>query len=207
MVEKTSEGVLRPAIFLDRDGVINHLVFNPTNSEYESPHWPEDFSVYTYVIPALKNLMKFGYLLFLISNQPSYAKGKTSMDNILAIQQSLEQQLLTEGVSIQEYYYCYHHPLAVVPELAVICECRKPGTKFISEAVGKFGVDLHTSYFIGDQDSDIECGQQAKMKTIMVDNEFSLHKRGKSSPDFVVKDLYEATELIGKIEGWSRANE
>ena len=64
------------AVFLDRDGVINPLVYNSVTSEYESPHSPEDFSIYPYVINSLKLIKEKYYKIIIISNQPSYAKGK-----------------------------------------------------------------------------------------------------------------------------------
>lgn len=191
----------KSAVFLDRDGVINPLVFNPDTGEYESPHEPQDFEIYSYVLPALRRLTNLGFALFLVSNQPSYAKGKTSMGNLNKIHELLDAQMRSNNVHFTNYYYCYHHPDGVVPDLTMACACRKPGAKFIIEAQERFNVDLSTSYFIGDQDTDVECGQRANLKTILILNQFSTNKRGNSSPDFVADDLLEATKLIAELEG------
>ena len=199
MVLNTDDEV-RAAIFLDRDGVINPLVFNPTTLEYESPHYPNDFAIYPNAITALKNLQERGFLLFLVSNQPSYAKGKTSMNNLNAIHDLLINKLESNNIYFTKYYYCYHHPNGVVPELTKICDCRKPGIKFIMDANEQFNVDLTTSYFIGDQDTDVICGQNANMKTVLILNEHSYKKRGSSSPDLMATNLLEASELILKSD-------
>ena len=64
------------AVFLDRDGVINPNVLNPETGCYESPHKVEDFKLFPWTLESLKKLQENGFLLFLVSNQPSYAKGK-----------------------------------------------------------------------------------------------------------------------------------
>ncbi len=71
----------RPAIFLDRDGVLNPTVFNPATGKMESPLTVRDFRLCDGVIPALRQLQEAGYPLILVSNQPNYALGKCSYDN------------------------------------------------------------------------------------------------------------------------------
>jgi D-glycero-D-manno-heptose 1,7-bisphosphate phosphatase len=189
-------GDMRRAVFLDRDGVINRLALNPFNNEYESPHSVEDFELYPWTIDSLSRLQQMGYLLFLVSNQPSYAKGKTSMENLHAIQAQLHQLLIQANINFAEYYYCFHHPQSLVPELASTCGCRKPGTLFLQQARDKYRLDLAASWFVGDQDSDIFCGQKAGNRTILVLEKDSAPKRGKSSPDFFAQELREAAEII-----------
>src|SRR5436309_1543990 len=97
------------AIFLDRDGVLNELIFNSTTGEHESPHVPDDFVVIDGIVPALQRLALAGYELFLVSNQPSYAKGKTTLENIEEIHQRLDEFLTANGIEFREYFYCRHH--------------------------------------------------------------------------------------------------
>ncbi len=73
--------MMNKAVFLDRDGVINKLVYNRLTQEFESPHFEGDLELYPGTLQALKQLKEMGYLLFLVSNQPSYAKGK----NLLSV--------------------------------------------------------------------------------------------------------------------------
>jgi D-glycero-D-manno-heptose 1,7-bisphosphate phosphatase len=187
---------MNKCVFLDRDGVINPLVYNLLTSEYESPHKVENFSVFPYVGKALKLLQDNHYKLFLISNQPSYAKGKTSLDNIYSIQTALNAYLQEQGITFTAYYYCYHHPAGIVPEYTQICDCRKPKSKFLVDAQTEFALDYTSSWLIGDQDSDIECGQSQGLQTIQIKNEHSVLKRGKSTPLFSANNLLQAVEII-----------
>jgi D-glycero-D-manno-heptose 1,7-bisphosphate phosphatase len=189
---------MNKAIFFDRDGVINKLVFNPETNEYESPHEVKDLELMQNVLEPIKMLYDSGYHLFVISNQPSYAKGKTTLENIKEIHLRLQNMIGDHGIIITEYYYCYHHPHGIVPEYSGECECRKPKPFFINKAKDDYDLDLSQSWMIGDQDSDIECGRAAGVKTIMIRNEHSRKKRGSSSPDYSVDNLSESINLILK---------
>jgi D-glycero-D-manno-heptose 1,7-bisphosphate phosphatase len=187
---------MNKCVFLDRDGVINPLVYNPLTNDYESPHRIEDFSVFPYVGKALKLLQANHYNLFLISNQPSYAKGKTSLDNIYTIQTALDTYLQEHGIIFTAYYYCYHHPAGIVPEYTQVCDCRKPKSKFLVDAQAEFALDYRSSWLIGDQDSDVECGQSQGLQSIQIENVHSVLKRGKSTPTYKVNNLLQAVEII-----------
>lgn len=184
------------AVFLDRDGVINHLFFNPATGEYESPHCVEDLMIYPYVAESLMKLQHSGYKLFLVSNQPSYAKGKTTLGKIGAIHEKLHHYMVENGIDFSGYFYCYHHPDGIVPEYSFECLCRKPKPFFLLEAQRRYTLDMGDSWLIGDQDSDIICGRAGRVKTILINNEHSAHKRGKSSPDYQAGDLLSAVKLL-----------
>jgi len=189
---------MKRAVFLDRDGVINRLVYNPETGQYESPYCVKDLVLYPYAARSLIKLQQRGYMLFLVSNQPGYAKGKTTLENIRSIHEEIHHYLTGNGIKFTGYYYCYHHPDGIVPEYALKCRCRKPGAYFLREAEIKFGLDLVNSWFIGDQDTDIFCGQAVQTRTILINNIHSAHKRGRSFPDYQVWDLLSATELLLK---------
>lgn len=189
---------MQPAVFLDRDGVINPNAFNSLAGQWESPHQVKDFQLFPWVIGALQDLQKNQFSLFLISNQPSYAKGKALLVEIKAIQEKFHSLLIENKVSFTEYFYCYHHPEGIIPELAVRCSCRKPGIAFINEAEKKYSLDLKSSWIVGDRDSDIACGKKAGLKTILVLNidELSTKKQGENVPDFRAANLREAVNII-----------
>lgn len=191
---------MNKAIFLDRDGVINELIFNSKTNEYESPHQPEDLILIPNALAAIKEIQDNGYALFVISNQPSYAKGKTTLRNIKEIHRRLDEQLKKYGINIIEYYYCYHHPDGIISKYSGECECRKPKPFFIKKAESEHDLNLSESWMIGDQDSDIECGVAAGLKTIQLINSDSEKKRGKSSPLYSINNLLEAIDLIKKHE-------
>src|ERR1700736_2708020 len=78
------------AVFLDRDGVLNENVFNRLTAAWESPLTPDQFRLMPWVSDALAELQSAGYLLFVVSNQPNYAKGKSSLATLSAIHRKLE---------------------------------------------------------------------------------------------------------------------
>jgi len=187
---------LNKAVFFDRDGVINPPVYNPVTSEYESPHYVEDYSVYPMVLKALKKLIKKNYHLFVVSNQPSHAKGKIPLENIQAIEHLLSEYLDDNGIIIDKYYYCYHHPDGVVAEYSGYCRCRKPGTLFLEDAINRFDLNAEDCWFVGDRDTDVACGKAMGMRTIQIKNKHSADKAGKETPDGYASDIYEAAIQI-----------
>ncbi|GHV89647.1 hypothetical protein AGMMS50268_01500 [Spirochaetia bacterium] len=187
---------MNKAVFLDRDGVINPLVYNIDTGEYESPHYPEDFSIYPHALKSLKILKEQGFIIIIISNQPSYAKGKTTLENIKAIENLLCIFSEENGLLIDDYFYCYHHPAGVIPEYTKTCRCRKPGTLFLEKAIKKYDLETEKCYFIGDQDTDIKCGNAMNMHTIKINNKHSLKKSGTEIPNYFAADLYEAAIRI-----------
>ena len=146
----------RPALFLDRDGVINHNVYYSDTNEWESPRMPEDLQLIEGSLQALKRLSQ-SYLLFIISNQPSYAKGKTSLENLKMVHNKLISCFEQEEIPIREAFYCFHHPKGIGGN----CECRKPSPYFINQAIEKYDIDKQRSIMIGDRDTDLLCAQNA----------------------------------------------
>lgn len=186
------------AIFLDRDGVINYPIFNPKTNQYEAPLKEEDLKLFPWVIDSLKELIDLNYKLFLVSNQPDYAKGKTTLENLRQAHNKLNKILLDNNINFTEYYYCYHHPQGIIPEYTMVCECRKPGNLFLRQASSKFNINLSFSWMVGDSDVDIFCGQSVGVRTIMISLKESAHRTGKSKPEFSVSSLKEAIEIIKK---------
>ncbi|MBK8553763.1 MAG: HAD-IIIA family hydrolase [Ignavibacteria bacterium] len=149
---------MNKAVFLDRDGVINRMIFNNERKEYEPPFKKEDLELYDGIIESLKKLQNNGFILFVISNQPDYAKGKASLESLAEVQDELQKIFIKNGIRFSEYYYCYHHPDGTVPEYSVKCECRKPGNYFVKKAITGYDINKDDSWLIGDRDKDVECG-------------------------------------------------
>lgn len=190
-----------PAVFLDRDGVVTELVLNPSTGEYESPRSIVELRLCPNVVSPLHQLQELGYSLFIVSNQPSYAKGKASLQSIKAVARAVEDALGERGVSFQETFYCYHHPEGIVPELTGSCACRKPEPHFLNLASERYGVDLTRSWMIGDRDSDILCGQRAGCRTVLVANPHSVQHQGASKPNHVAQDIAAAVMVIASEAG------
>jgi D-glycero-D-manno-heptose 1,7-bisphosphate phosphatase len=185
--------VVKRALFLDRDGVLDELVYYPSHDEWESPRALEDLVLIAGVEEPLRRFVEAGWLLFIVTNQPSFAKGKTSRENLQAVHDAVVASL---DVPIARSYICFHHPDAIVDELRVKCECRKPGTKSLRDAAAEFDVDLARSWMVGDQDSDLKCGRAAGCKVALIESRGSASKRGNVEPDLRVRDLAELAAAI-----------
>jgi len=190
------------AVFLDRDGVINPLVYNPATQAYESPHDPGDFAVFPHVKESLELLKLSGYIIIVVSNQPSFAKGKTTLENIKEIGRLLNEFSNENGGLIDDFYYCYHHPQGIVPEYTTVRRCRKPGTLFLEQAVSKYDLDKGMCWFVGDSDTDIICGKAMGFRTVKISNEQTQESQSKNGavapdlPDVFAPDLLKAAKEI-----------
>jgi D-glycero-D-manno-heptose 1,7-bisphosphate phosphatase len=156
------------AVFLDRDGVLNHNWLNPTTGEWESPIRPEDFRLCAGIVGALAELTAHGFRLILVSNQSSAAKGKCSLADLQSVHARFMAELKPGGIVFDEFCYDYAHPQAVVPELSGPLTSRKPSAYFLERAIRSLGLDRSCSWMVGDRDTDIECGRRAGVRTIQV---------------------------------------
>lgn len=189
------------AVFLDRDGIINQLVMNPLTGEYESPHALSEIEILPGVGAAAKRLIDANFKLFAVSNQPSAAKGKVALEILLQNEAWIEAQLRDAGAPITRGYYCHHHPEGIVPELSGPCGCRKPAPGSLLAARDEFDVDLSQSWMIGDQDTDVQCGQNAGCRTILVAHPRSAKRRsGRATPTLQATDLTDAVVQLLKFE-------
>jgi D-glycero-D-manno-heptose 1,7-bisphosphate phosphatase len=188
---------VRAAAFVDRDGTINELVSDPRTGQPESPLRVEDVSLIPGAAGALRRLAAGGWLLVGVSNQPAAAKGTIGPEQLAEVQARVLELLAAEGVRLDLFRICPHHPDAVVPELAGPCDCRKPAPGMLIDAAGELDIDLEHSWMIGDTDTDVLAGAAAGCRTVLIEQEASEHKRkGISRPDAVMPDLQAAAALL-----------
>ena len=185
---------MKRALFLDRDGVLDELVFYPSSNEWEAPRTLNDLVMIDGISEPLQRFVDAGWLLFIVTNQPSYAKGKTTMEDTHAVHEAVVGQL---GVPITRSYLCFHHPESIVPDLRVTCDCRKPGAQSLRDAARDFDVDLSASWMIGDQDSDLLCGRAVGCRVALIENPRTADRRGEVEPDLRVQSLAELAEYFG----------
>lgn len=152
-------GPKRPALFLDRDGVLIEDV--------GYPHQPRHLTLIPRILPTLKAYQKKGYALIVISNQAGVARGYFSEAQVRRFNGLLSAALRARGVRIDAFYYCPHHPEGTVARYAKVCECRKPRTGLIEKARREHGVDMSRSVFIGDKSTDMEAARRAGVKGIL----------------------------------------
>ena len=104
------------AVFLDRDGVINELVYYPEMGIVDSPFTAEQLRLFPGVGEAISEFRDSGYKVILISNQPGIAKGNLSEETFEEIVKRMRDELSSQGASLDGEYYCFHHPEARVPK-------------------------------------------------------------------------------------------
>ena len=183
------------AIFLDRDGTMNVSKGFISNAD--------DLELIPGTIEAIKAINKRGALAIVITNQPVIARGECSFEELHNIHNKLKTLLGEKGAFVDDIFYCPHHPdkgfEGEVPELKFDCECRKPKTGMINEAVDKYNIDLSKSYMVGDSTMDLELARNAGVKSVLVDTGFAGND-GKydRSCDIEAKDLLDAVEKIIK---------
>ncbi|MFT7677098.1 MAG: D-glycero-D-manno-heptose 1,7-bisphosphate phosphatase [Planctomycetota bacterium] len=152
--------MLRPAVFLDRDGTINREV------DYLSD--PDDFELIPGVAAALRELASAGYALVIITNQSGVARGMLSLDTLDAIHARMQSVLATEGVSLDGIEFCPHHPDAGEAPFRQDCDCRKPAPGMLLRAAEQLKLDLATSWMVGDSLRDLVAGEAAGTRSILV---------------------------------------
>ena len=189
--------IARPAVFVDRDGVLNELVADPRSALYESPLDSKDVRLLPGVVEPLLALREAGYLLIGVTNQPAAAKGSVSVDEILAVHSRVVALLCEQGLVLDRWQLCLHHPDGTVPDLTRHCECRKPAPGMLLDAARELQVDLTISFMVGDTDTDIQAGRAAGCRTVLIEQGASSHKRAVgSAADAHVPDLAGAAAVI-----------
>ncbi len=180
----------RPAAFLDRDGVLNEAVPDPVSGELESPLEVKDVCLLPGAAIAVGELAAAGYAPVCVSNQPAAAKGKVTVQDLQAVHERVLELLAGEGVQLEASLLCPHHPEGVVPALSGSCDCRKPAPGMLLDAAHALGLGLTASWMLGDTDSDVQAGQAAGCRTVLIAYAGSAHKRlGGASPDLLAVDL------------------
>lgn len=192
------------AVFLDRDGVINAMVYDQEGI-LDSPYDPEQFELLPGVGEGVRKINEMGLLVILISNQPGVAKGKCTLQILEAIAQKMEANLAALGARLDASYYCLHHPQAIIEEYRINCNCRKPKPGLLLKAAEELAIDLKSSYMIGDKPTDVQAGQAAGCKTILLDRHHLLGPKDKldPEPDFIAADLLETVRHIYEQEAES----
>lgn len=183
--------MVKPAVFLDRDGVINQ--------ENGLIDRPDKLKLYRYSADAISKLNK-DFLVFVVTNQPVVAKGLCTEEELVKIHEKLINDLSLKKAKIDKIYYCPHHPREGNSAYTKDCECRKPKPGMILKAAEEFDVNLKKSFIVGDKTSDIKSGNLAGIgTTILVKTGFGGNDGFNDAvSDYLAEDLYDATKIILK---------
>ena len=188
------------AVFLDRDGVINPLIYHRDAGIVDSPFTVGQFRVLPNVPRAIRLLNDLGLPVVIVSNQPGIAKGHFGLATLRQFDRKLKSALKPVAARIDATYYCLHHPDATVKALCKRCACRKPGIGLFTKAARELGVSLAGSYMVGDGLTDIEAGARAGCRTVFVGRWKCEHCQfihpPTLRPTYVAKNLWEAAQLI-----------
>jgi D-glycero-D-manno-heptose 1,7-bisphosphate phosphatase len=150
----------RPAVFLDRDGTLleeagyldrlERLVFFP------------------YSVDAIRLLNRSGFAVVIVTNQAGIARGIFKEAFVAEAHRYISDKLALGGARIDGFYYCPHHPEAVIEALRQDCDCRKPKPGMFTRAAAELGLDLARSFVIGDRWHDLQAGQQVGARGLLV---------------------------------------
>ncbi len=173
---------LRPALFLDRDGVINvdhAYVCNQENFEF---------------IDGIFELCRFarqlGYLIFVVTNQAGIGRGYYTERDFLTLTEWMCGVFKTQGAVIDKVYFCPFHPEYGVGRYKRESTFRKPGPGMILQAIEEFGIDIKRSVLVGDKGSDIAAGLAAGLGCNL------LYSPRAAKPSAIDE---QATAVIGKL--------
>ena len=180
----------RKAVFLDKDGTLIPDV--PYNVN------PDLISLESGVVEGLKLLQKAGYIFIVISNQAGVARGYFQLEELENVKRKIDSLLEPGEIKIERYYFCPHHPQGKISEFTSSCECRKPRPGMILQAVEELDISIESSWMIGDILNDVEAGNRAGCKTIIINNgnETEWVEGPFRTPTFIAADFLNAAQFI-----------
>jgi D-glycero-D-manno-heptose 1,7-bisphosphate phosphatase len=149
----------KPALFLDRDGVIN--------VDHGHVYKPEDFEFVDGIFELVAAAIRAGYLVIVITNQAGIGRGYYSEADFYRLTAWMNGRFLQRGAHIDAVYFCPFHPVHGVGEYQKDSDCRKPAPGMLLQAHKEHDVDLKRSILVGDKLSDIEAGRSAGVGTLL----------------------------------------
>lgn len=181
---------MRKAVFIDKDGtLIRNVPYNADPALITLEHGAAD---------ALQLLHTNGYALIVVSNQSGIAHGYFEINAMQAVQDRIKTLLRWHGVALDGFFYCPHHPQGAVKEFAIDCVCRKPKPGMLLQAAMLLDIDLKGSWMIGDILHDVEAGNRAGCRTVLLDNgnETEWLINTFRQPSYITASLPAAAQLI-----------
>lgn len=178
------------AIFIDKDGTLIPDI--PYNSD------PGLVILNETAAEGLKKLVGSGFILIVITNQSGIAMGYYNEATLSAIKVRIEELLMEHDIRLVDFLYCPHDPEGKVKKYARECECRKPKSGLLFQAASRWNIRLSSSWMLGDILNDVEAGNRAGCKTILINNgnETEWQNGEFRVPDYIAATITEAAEYI-----------
>lgn len=149
----------RPALFLDRDGVIN--------VDHGYVHKPGDVEFVDGIFEMVAAAKKAGYLVVVVTNQAGIGRGYYSEADFLALMDWMKARFVEHGGQIDAVYFCPFHPEHGIGEYRRDSDCRKPAPGMLLQSGRELDIDFARSIFIGDKPSDMAAGHAAGVGTLL----------------------------------------
>ena len=174
----------KPAIFLDRDGVLTVEKSYVRNKD--------ELEIFPYAAECVSYMKQKGFYTIVITNQSGVARGFFTEKDLIEM-----NSFLQEKTGVDYILYCPHYEQGSVRKYAIKCKCRKPQAGMIMQACDIYDIDITKSYMVGDRASDILCGKKAGVQTVLLESGYGSKKLEiQITPDYIYKDL---REFIVKI--------
>jgi D-glycero-D-manno-heptose 1,7-bisphosphate phosphatase len=185
---------MNKAIFLDKDGTLIPDI--PYNVD------PQRITLSDDAVPGLISLQNEGYKLIVVSNQSGVARGYFTQDRLVAVADKISELFAQDGLKLDGFYYCPHHPEGMLHGYNIACNCRKPAAGMLLKAAAEHSIDLQRSWMIGDILNDVEAGNRAGCKTVLIDNgnETEWVDGTYRKPTFVCKTINHAASGVLTID-------
>ena len=155
----------KPALFLDRDGVINH--------DFGYVHKVKDFKLRPGVKEGLRKILDNGYYLFIVTNQAGVAKKIYSKNDFFHLHKTLKKYLSSINLYFHDTEFCFFHPESKIREYKKQSNFRKPGDGMVKNILKNWFVDKNKSFFIGDKKSDKLCADKSKIRFFYAGKNFN----------------------------------
>lgn len=185
---------MKKAIFLDKDGTLIKDI--PYNIKSELIELQPD------LIRGLRKLQDAGFVFVIVSNQSGIARGFFPENALIEVENRIRELLRSHDLYLEGFYYCPHHPEGRLPDYRKNCSCRKPAPGMFFEAAREIDINLYQSWMIGDILDDVEAGNRAGCRSVLVNNghETLWELSDTRIPDLMAPTIDRAADMLLIIE-------